>query len=120
MKEFVVLHVEDDNDYHFLFSQYLKDKRFSVLWGVNRKETLLLLGEHKVDAIVFDGEIPNWNGHIDEVLSLAKDIPFIVLSGVDAYKMSEFKANGYKAHQKGREGITAVVEYIKSLAESVK
>jgi response regulator RpfG family c-di-GMP phosphodiesterase len=117
MKAFVVLHVEDDNDYNFLFSQYLKDPPFSVLWGMNRKETLLLLEEHKVDAIVFDGEIRGWEGHIDEVLALTKNIPFIILSGMGLDRLLELKRKGYAAHQKGHEGICAVVKYIKELAE---
>jgi response regulator RpfG family c-di-GMP phosphodiesterase len=119
MDRLVVLHIEDDNDYHFLFSQYL-DEDISLLWGVNREQTLMHLNESKIDAIVFDGEIHGWSGHIEEVLALTKDIPYIVLSGSDCSKILEFKKKGYQAHQKGREGLRAVVEYIKSLAERKK
>lgn len=119
MERLVVLHIEDDNDYHFLFSQYFEDD-ISLLWGVNKNETLRHLNERKIDAIVFDGEIHGWNGHIEEVLGLVKDTPYIVLSGSDYSKISEFKNKGYPTYQKGREGLMAVVEYIKSLAERKK
>lgn len=116
MKEFVVLHVEDDNDYHFLLTQYF-DESFSLLWGVNRKQTLAHLEERKIDAIVFDGEIKGWDDHLEEVLAITKDKPFIILTGSDHYKISQLKKRGYLAHQKCPEGMRAVVSYIKSLAE---
>jgi len=119
MDRLVVLHIEDDNDYHFLFSQYFDDNVL-LLWGVNRQQTLMHLNESKVDAIVFDGEIHGWNGHIEEVLSITKDVPYIVLSGANYSKILEFKEKGYLAHQKGREGLAAVVGYIKSLEDSRK
>jgi len=119
MDRLVVLHIEDDNDYHFLFSQYLGDS-ISLLWGVNREQTLMHLNENKIDAIVFDGEIHGWKGHIEEVLSIVKDVPHIILSGSVYSKILEFKEKGYLAHQKGREGMAAVVGYIKSLEDSRK
>lgn len=119
MDSLVVLHIEDDNGYHFLFSQYLDDD-VVLLWGVGREQTLKHLNERKIDIIVFDGIIPGWDGHIEEVLSLVKDIPYIVLSGSDYSKILEFKKNGHPAYQKGREGMAAVVEYIKSLKDSRK
>lgn len=115
METLVVLHVEDDKDYHFLFSQYLKEG-ISLLWGMDRETTIDLLDEYKIDVIVFDGEIYGWDGHIEEVLAITKSTPFIVLSGASPDKIQEFKNKGYQAHQKGREGIVAVVEYIKGLA----
>lgn len=114
--EFRILHVEDDESYSELMKLYLtKISRDVVVLGAqswSQAKPYLLQG---VDAILCDGEIPEWKGHIDQIINLSKNTPFMILSGANDDVLAQFISRGFRVFQKGPAGQAGMLEYMQGL-----
>lgn len=116
--EFRILHVEDDENYSALIKTYLtKISKDVIVLSTDSPPQALSYLEEGVDAVVCDGEIPDWRGHINEIRNLSKNKPFMILSGATEDVLAQFTKQGIRVFQKGPVGQAGMLEYMSGLVK---
>ena len=113
MSDFNILHVEDDVECNFLLTEALrKEKRASVSWAPNKTYAERKMRFKHYDLIVCGGDIPDWPGHVEDVLRLSGRAEVIVYASRQspAFSMKTI----IKAFSKSSEGTHTLIKYIKS------
>jgi len=77
-----LLLVEDDLTLGYLLTEYLKLKKFSIVWAKNGKEALSLLSDQTFDLCILDVMMPDMDGFklAENINKLKIKIPFLFLS----------------------------------------
>ena len=77
-----LLLVEDDLTLGYLLTEYLKLKKFSIVWAKNGKDALSLLSDQTFDLCILDVMMPDMDGFklAENINKLKIKIPFLFLS----------------------------------------
>lgn len=110
-----ILFVEDGLDYGALFEKIFEinlGDAAILRWVTNRDSFQKTVSDgEKFDFIICDGNIPEWEGHIDEVSSTYPHIP-MVFHTADANSRVELKHN-LLAFSKSSEGRETLILYLR-------
>ncbi|SNR56083.1 response regulator transcription factor [Lutibacter flavus] len=80
--EYKLLLVEDDASLGYLLSEYLKMKKFSIVWVKNGNNALKILEEHQFDLCILDVMMPDMDGFnlAENINQKNSSIPFLFLT----------------------------------------